>query len=77
MGTTPFEDTSLASEDTGKIQAARLWLRVAMAKGARPAAEVEAEALSAGIPHATLALARRREHISSRKRGAAWFWTHE
>jgi hypothetical protein len=58
-----------------KIAEAMAFLRAALATGARPAAEVEAEALAQGIKHATLQTARERLHISSKRRGNQWIWT--
>ena len=66
MATTPFE--------AGKIQQAMEWLETAMAGQVRPAADIEPVALTAGIPHSTLAEARRRLHIRSQKRRDGWYW---
>ena len=71
MANRPFDADQAGA---GKIQAAQAFLRLAMATGARPAAEVEAEARALGIAHATLAEARHREHIASKRAGAGWQW---
>ena len=60
--------------DVGKIHQAMVWLQDAMAGQVRPAADIEPAALAAGIPHSTLAEARRRLHIRSQKRRDGWYW---
>jgi hypothetical protein len=74
MATVPF-DAQGQVQRTRKIAEAMAFLRVAMATGARPAAEVEAEARAAGITHTTLQTARERLHISSKRRDNRWIWT--
>jgi hypothetical protein len=89
MGITPFDaacllfqDTSLGPEDTtqpasaaeGKIQGAMSFLCSALEQGARPAREVEAEAQAQGIAHSTLAEARKRLHIASKRASSGWLW---
>ncbi len=76
-GIAPFEaGESLGAEaQVGKIKAAMRWLREQMHDG-QPgrAADLERQALAQGIPHSTLAEARRRLAIRAEKRGAAWWW---
>ncbi len=57
-----------------KLRAAMAFLQEAMATGARPAAEVEAEAQAAGFTHATIQAARERLRIASKRKGNAWVW---
>lgn len=73
MAAVPF-DAQGQAQRTRKIAEAMAFLRVAMAMGARPAAEVEAEARAAGITHTTLQTARERLHISSKRQGKGWVW---
>ena len=63
------------AERTRKIKEAQAYLRTLFADGrTRPAAEVEA--LVAGtIARSTLALAREREGITTRRVGQQWVWT--
>lgn len=75
MGIAPFEAPSSLAQPGNKIASAMAFLQAAMATGARPASEVEAEALARGIAHSTLQTARERLHIASHRRGHQWIWT--
>lgn len=84
--TTPFDaqdaphavlvtEAGAPTEHTRKIKEAQAFLRTLFADGsARPAAEVEALA-SGAIARSTLALAREREGITTRRVGQQWVWT--
>lgn len=63
------------AERARKIKEAQVFLRTLFADGrTRPAAEVEA--LVAGtIARSTLALARERERITTKRIGQQWIWT--
>lgn len=70
----PGQSTQTQAQRSQKIREAMDWLQVAMAGRTRPAAEVEAEALAAGIARTTLTTARQRLLIRSKRRGQAWVW---
>jgi hypothetical protein len=80
MAATPFEPGGTDATQVAQAQRARkiaeamAFLRVAMAIGPRPAAEVKAEALAAGHTHTTLATARARLSIRSKRQGNQWVW---
>lgn len=78
MGTAPFDagdqPTDSAAGGVRKIKAAMAWLQEAMQGQEQAAAVMEAQGISAGHAHSTLAAARRRLHIRSVRRGNAWYW---
>lgn len=75
MGTARFTaDATFGQTRQRKIAEAMAFLRVAMAGGPRPAAEVEREGLAAGHTHTTLQTARARLSIRSQRKGNAWVW---
>src|SRR5579885_2616476 len=87
MGMPPFvpepepeeEPTATTEESTApdrRIKAAMAWLKETMGDGeARLASEMEALAVLANIPKATLTLARQRCHIRSERIKNRWVWT--
>lgn len=57
-----------------KTRDAVAFLKAELAAGPRPAKEVEALALAAGIAHSTLVDARKRLGVVSQRVGRQWIW---
>jgi putative DNA primase/helicase len=67
------ENTNGDDDRNSKLDDARLFLKEALAKGERPAREIEAEAKAAGIAARTLDRARKGT-IGSRRAALGWYW---
>jgi hypothetical protein len=66
----------MADPFDSRTEQARIFLRVVLMRGERPADAVIQEALARGIKRATLTLARQKEHITTERRGDRWYWQY-